>query len=102
MKKLLLVFLAAALAAPFLLYSAEVIPAKDVTIKKAGGNTKAAVKYSHAQHDKKIGAKAKECKACHDAVKTKDSAHKYCAECHKTMKAGPTLAKCNDCHKPVK
>ncbi len=101
MKKLLLVFITAAFIAPVLLYSADTPPSRNVKIKKSG-STKTAVMYSHVRHDKKIGAKAKECKPCHDAVKTKDSAHKYCAECHKTMKAGPILAKCNDCHKPAK
>jgi hypothetical protein len=101
MKKMFLVILLAVFIAPILLYSAEVAPTKDVIIKKSA-KTKPAVIFSHTKHEKKIGAKSKDCNACHDAAKTKEGAHKYCTECHKTMKAVPTLAKCNECHKPVK
>ena len=99
MKKLLLLLAAVILIAPILL--AESAPVEDVKINKTG-NTKPAVTFNHPGHAAKIGSKAEECDACHNAVKSKDSAHKYCAECHKTMKSGPVLAKCNTCHKPVK
>jgi hypothetical protein len=97
MKKILLILAAAVFTAPLLL-SAASSPSGDIKVKKTG-TVKGAVIYSHSKHAAKIGDKAKDCSSCHVAVKSKETAHKFCAECHKTMKSGPGLAKCNDCHK---
>jgi nitrate/TMAO reductase-like tetraheme cytochrome c subunit len=83
------------------LFADIVPPSKNIKIRKTG-DTKTAVIYSHSEHAAMIGDKAKDCTNCHNAVKSKNDAHKYCAECHVKMKSGPGLAKCNDCHKPAK
>jgi hypothetical protein len=97
MKKILFILIPAAFAAT-VLFAQNSTPSKDVKIKKTGTQNSAVI-YSHSQHDKKTGAKAKDCTGCHNAVKTMNDAHKYCAECHKAMNNGPLLNKCKDCHK---
>ncbi|MBN2401870.1 MAG: cytochrome c3 family protein [Spirochaetes bacterium] len=74
---------------------------KDVTIKKTG-NSRTAVLFTHAKHTAMTGEKAKDCTGCHNAVKSKNDAHKYCADCHKSMNSGPRAIQCNECHKPAK
>jgi hypothetical protein len=97
MKKIVSILIAAAFVATVLV-AQNSTPLKDVKIKKTG-NQAVSVIYSHSLHEKKTGIKAKDCTGCHNAVKNKDNAHKYCAECHVTMKKGPALNKCMDCHK---
>lgn len=92
-KTILTIVLAAVFVIPFFLFAAD-IPQKDVTIKKVG-NKKSATTYSHVKHAKIKGAE--DCKGCHEAVKTKDAAHKLCITCHKKENVGPK--KCNECHK---
>jgi hypothetical protein len=97
MKKIIFILIIAAFIATVLI-AQNSTPTKDVKIRKTGKQADTVI-YSHSLHDKKIGAKTKDCTGCHNAVKTKNDAHKYCAECHKTMNNGPILNKCKDCHK---
>jgi hypothetical protein len=101
MKKFLLLFVTLIIFGSVLVFADVVPPANGIKIKKTG-DTKTAVIYSHSKHSAKIGEKAKDCTSCHVAAKVKNDAHKFCTDCHKSMKSGPTLTKCNECHKPAK
>jgi hypothetical protein len=93
MKKVLFISIVSAVFGLSILFAATA-PKGDVKIKKVG-NTKGQAIYNHEKHAKIKGAS--DCKGCHEAVKSKDGAHKLCTPCHRNEKAGPT--KCNDCHK---
>ncbi len=99
MKKTLLIAISLLFAGSIMLFANEV-PTKDIKIKKTG-KTATAVIFSHSQHAN-TGDKFKDCTGCHDAVKTRNIAHKYCTDCHKSMKKGPGAMKCKECHRPVK
>jgi hypothetical protein len=73
---------------------------KDVKITKTG-DKRAAVVFSHSKHAAMTGDKSKDCEGCHNAVKSKKNAHKYCIDCHESMNSDLAAVKCNDCHKPA-
>ena len=101
MKNSLLIFTIILCAVPILLY-AEIISSNNIIKTQKTVNKEPAAIYDHQKIAAKIGDKANDCEACHNAVDAKDTAHKYCTKCHETMKSGPTQAKCTDCHKSEK
>ena len=87
---------ALALAVLVLLVASAVQAADMITLNAKFG----AVTFNH-----KVHSAATECKVCHGEgtpgklTLGKEPAHKLCAGCHETKKAGPTKSKCYDCHK---